>query len=285
MIDPNLSVENQVYLIYCEIGNCKNRIQTCTDPGIYFKNYDELLDYFRKLVTFEGLYNFHDPMPHDELRHYKSNANNLEQKFIYRSWESCLNRATTRKTQSGRLKIIQKYYFEMEQFRSRFTPEAVAVLDGLKNELLDIKTIEKRQPPPPPFDFDKERELKRSLQNSQTSMELYYAIMGLMLFYYRYRNLDQRYVNFCIKLCRADIDLLPKVDQEFQRDYGRPFVANIPAFDKLYSIYYKQGDYKTALVVSQAHLYCPQRGNDDSSTLKIQKRIALCQKKQQTRSV
>lgn len=280
MIDQSLSVENQVYLIYCEIGNCKNRIQTCTDPEIYFKNYDELLSFFRELVTFEGLYNFHDPLPYDELRYYKKNANRLEQKFIYRSWESCLNLAATRKTPSGKQKIIQKYYFEMEQFRSRFTPEAVEVLDNLKNEPLDIESIERRQPPPPPFDFEKERELKRSIEDSKTSMDLYYAIMQLMLFYYRYRNSDQKYIDYCIKLCQADIALLPKVDQEFQQHYGRPFVANLPAFDKLYSIYYKQRDYNNAICISQTYLHCPQRGSDASSTSKILKRIDLCRKKQ-----
>lgn len=279
MIDQTLSVDNQVYLIYCEIGNRKHCIQTCTSPKIFYKNYDELLDFFRQLTEWESSYPFHDPLPHKELQYYKMSVSEFEQKFIYRSWESCLNRASTRKTTSARLKVIQQYFSEMEQFRSRFTSEAASVFDGLKTEPINLVTIKSREPPPPPFDFDRERFLKSSVEDCRTAMELYYAFLQLLLFYYRYRNLDDQYIEFCIKLCRVDIALLPKVDLEFREGYGRPFIANLPAFDKLYAIYYRKKDYLAALRISQEHLCCPQRGNDRESTAKIQRRIDLCQKK------
>ena len=130
-----------------------------------------------------------------------------------------------------------------------------------------------------PFDLAREQELRASIKNSTNASDAYFSIMQLMLFYYKYRNLKDLYLEYCIKLCRVDIELLPKVDQEYQRLYGRRFVANLPAFDKLYAIYYKRRDYNNALLVCQEYLACPQRGNEATQTDKIRKRILLCQRK------
>lgn len=276
----NLKTDDYIYLIYCEIGNCKHWIKTCTDPEKYFKNYDTLLEYFRELVSYEGSYNFHSPFPHEEIQYYKASYNKLTQEFLFRAWDSCLNKAALRKTLAARKKIIQSFFYQMELYHSHFTVSTLKVLENFKTELVDLNSIQKKEAPPPQFDHTREKELKENVQSSSDATSMYYSILELMLFYYKYRNLDTTYVEYCKKLCRANIALLPKVDQESRSERGRPFIAHLPAFDKLYSIYYKQGDYKNALLVCQEHLNCPQRGNnDDAETTLIRKRIALCRKK------
>lgn len=272
-------MDTKIYLIYCEIGNCKHWIKSCIDPQKYFKNYDALLEYLKELISYENSYSFHEPFPHDELRYYKSSYDELAQTFLFRAWEACLNRAAEKKIEATRLKIIQDFFFQMESYRPRFTSGALAVFENLKNETIDLSGIQKREAPPPLFDSVKECELYEAVRNSHSSAEAYFSIMQLMLFYYKYRTLKDVYLDYCIKLCRADIALLSKVDKECQRRHGTPFTANLPAFDKLYSIYMKRHDYINALLVSQEYLNCPQRGNEAAQTMKIQKRIDLCKKK------
>lgn len=279
MLRPDLSLKDQVYLTYCEIGNCKHWIETCTDPQKYFANYDTLLDYLQELSTHESHYSFHAPLPHEELRQYKKDYDAYTQRFIFRSWDACLNRAAKRKRATSRSSVLQQFFFQMEPYKSRFSSTALAVLDSLKHESLDLEHLIRKEKAPPVFDIEKERILKQNVEQSSDASGIYFSIMALMDFYYKYRNLSQKYVMYCVKLCEADISLLPKVDFESRQRTHMPFVAHIPAFDRLYQIYARKGDFYAALDICQRHLACPQRGNDPEEERRIKKRMALCQKR------
>lgn len=274
-----MKIEDQIYLLYCEVGNARHWIESCTEPKRYFSNYEKLMVLLRELAGLENQYPFHSPLPHEELQCVKKNFDEISQKFIYRAWEACLNRAATRKTPQGRLKVIQAFFSQMETYKEQFPAGSRQVLKALKDEKIDFENLEKRSAPPPTFDLAKERELKNAVENSKCYTDSYYALLALSNFYYKYRDLDTKYVDYCIRLYTAEIALLPKVSAEFDRLYKRSFSAVIPAFDKLYMIYYRNGEYNLALQICQQHLQCPQRGDDPKETAKIQKRIDLCQRK------
>lgn len=272
-------MDNRIYLIYCEVGNCKRWIKTCTDPQKYFANYDALLAYLRELCSYESLYPFHEPLPHNELRQYKKDFDAHTQKFIFRSWNAYLNRAASRKSTSAQNSVLQQFFYQMEPYKSRFSPACLATFDSLKHEPVNFENYIKNEKAPPTFDIEKERMLKQSVEQSTSASDVYFSFIALMNFYYKYRNVSEEYVLYCIKLCEAEIALLPKVDREFRQRLQHPFNAHIPAFDRLYQIYYQKKDFCAALDICQQHLTCPQCGNDPDEEQRIQRRMRLCRKR------
>lgn len=272
-------MQNRIYLIYCEIGNCKHWVKTCTDPQKYFANYDALLTYLRELCSYETLYPFHEPLPHDELHQYKKDFDAYTQKFIFRSWDAYLNRAAGRKTVSAKNSTLQQFFYQLEPYKSRFSSACLATFDSLKHEPVSLGNLTRKEKAPPTFDVEKERVLKQNVEQSSSASDIYFSLIALMNFYYKYRNVSEKYVLYCIKLCEAEIALLPKIDSEFRQQAHRPFTAHIPAFDRLYQIYYQKGDFVSALNICQQHLTCPQCGNDPDEKQRIQKRMRLCRKR------
>ncbi len=122
----------------------------------------------------------------------------------------------------------------------------------------------------PSFDSDTEKTLLTEYRKSASdALEKHFALISLQNFYYKYRELDERYLDKCIGYCMEDIDLLPQVQQQYIRNekadiramqsiYSKteietkikeiqPFMGMIPAFKRMAIIYEKQKKYAEAI--------------------------------------
>lgn len=116
----------------------------------------------------------------------------------------------------------------------------------------------------------------------------HFSLIALQNFYYKYRDVDEKYVDKCIIACNEDINSLPNV----QRDYRKQeikiikqlskyhsslendakvsnvgyFIGVIPAFSRLAIIYEKNKKYSDALnVCDQAIKYYSSYGMSSQS--------------------
>ena len=122
------------------------------------------------------------------------------------------------------------------------------------------------------FDFQKENELLSELnKNKNNLVNMHFAYIQLQDFYYKFRNLDKKYLDKCIEYCWLDINSLPEMQHEYisreiqrikqlapyhEADYEEKetarikkegFIGYIPAFSRLAIIFEKQGDYELAI--------------------------------------
>ena len=97
---------------------------------------------------------------------------------------------------------------------------------------------------PQVFDSAKEKELIKEYKphKGKKNSDEYYSALPFIDFYYKFRNLDEKYLNKCIEYCNLCISCLDSPDMI-------PFLKEgitIPAFRKLIIIFENKKDYKKA---------------------------------------
>ena len=82
------------------------------------------------------------------------------------------------------------------------------------------------------LDSTQEKELLRQYKSACTNaMDMHFALIALQDFYYKYRELDSKYLQMCIDYCNEDITLLPQM----QSQYVREEKANLQKLASVYS--------------------------------------------------
>lgn len=120
------------------------------------------------------------------------------------------------------------------------------------------------------FDSTQEKELLSQYKKVYSNaMNKHFLLISMQNFYYKYRELDNKYLQLCIDYCNEDIALLPMVQIQHRReeqeslqklslvysrkelaeklDTIRPFAGDIPAFNRLAIIYEKSKVYEKAI--------------------------------------
>lgn len=278
--DPKqYDLDTFVYLCYCDIGSYKKWVRDAIDPRKFFSNYAQLISQLDELSKYEGRYRFEKPTPSQEIKQYEEKFPELVNAFLYRSWDSCLNKAASRKTLAKREEFVQQFFATMEEYSDQIPPQSKSTLAQIKAEPLDLQNIERKEKALPVFDAAQEADLLDALQQCTCAMDTYFALRVLIDFYYKYRKVNSDYIQTCKKFCEKSIALLPEVDKENRESMGYAFTAHIPAFDRLYMINYREKDYAAALKVCKQQLRCKQVCKDPEFIRKINKRIEICQNK------
>lgn len=122
------------------------------------------------------------------------------------------------------------------------------------------------------FDVKNEKSLLNKYHDiKNTLLEKHFALLDLQNFYYKYREVDKKYIQYCIDYCKIDISLLSEMQiqyAEIEKEnilklsnvYSKEkidsmlsdisfFTGNIPAFKRLAIIYQKQKDYIEAIEI------------------------------------
>ena len=139
------------------------------------------------------------------------------------------------------------------------------------------------------FDEAAEKELLKTYRtSSKNALDRHFALIQLQNFYYRFRALDDKYIDQCIFYCKEDLNSLSSLQEAHIRDeqkrlealkgvyskaelaeqYSKidPFNGIIPAFKRLQIIYEKQKDYAAAIdICNQAIDYYQKVGMYDSA--------------------
>ncbi|GEM_PF-553717 len=154
------------------------------------------------------------------------------------------------------------------------------------------------------FDDVQEQQLINAYNAARNnSLNQHFASIAIQDFYYKYRNLDRKYLDKCIEYCKDDISKLPEMQriyiedeknkilsyqwlshEEKQKELSdiRPFYANIPAFKRLAIIYEKEKDYDNAIRICDQAITFYSAGGIQSLVLEFNERKQkLLSKKEQ----
>ncbi len=128
------------------------------------------------------------------------------------------------------------------------------------------------------FDAQQESSLLKQLEKAKNALERHFIYIYLQDFYYKYRNLDKKYIEKCKEYCWKDINSLEETFNEFLKQeseriksleniYGKEqvdkeiekiekegFYGTIPAFSRLLIIYEKEEDIENAIKVCELAL-------------------------------
>ena len=124
-----------------------------------------------------------------------------------------------------------------------------------KNNELEVNKVVHESKPKKILIFDSmlEKQLINEYFNCEPlSMSAHFALISIQDFYYKYRDIDEKYVDLCEQYCKEDINNLEGYKEDFRRDalqYGlsTKFDVSIPAFKRLSIIYEKRKDYENAI--------------------------------------
>ncbi len=84
----------------------------------------------------------------------------------------------------------------------------------------------------PVFDSDMEKTLLKELvSNDDDAYNCHFSLIAVQNFYYKYRDLDIKYVDKCVAACIEDINSLANV----QRDYRKQEIERINQLSKYHS--------------------------------------------------
>lgn len=124
------------------------------------------------------------------------------------------------------------------------------------------------------FDDKQEKALLAELsKNQRNPVNRHFTYINLQDFYYKFRSVDEKYIDKCIEYCTLDIETLSEMtgayvseeikrakelasftgtknlQDEIEKIKERGFIGNIPAFKRLAIIYEKQGKYNEAIEI------------------------------------
>ena len=106
---------------------------------------------------------------------------------------------------------------------------------------------------PKAFDYNKEKQLLAEYNRNKGSKDksnVYYSALPLVDFYYKFRNLDNKYLDECIKYCNICISCLSSAYMKSYLDEG----AYVPVFKRLWIIYTNKKQYDKALLIADEAL-------------------------------
>lgn len=122
---------------------------------------------------------------------------------------------------------------------------------------------------PQMFDARKEYELLqeyKKYKGNRNSRE-YFSALPMINFYYKFRNLDEKYLNCCIYYCNVCIACLDSRDMK--RDIADGI--SIPAFKRLIIIFENKNEYEKALELTQTALKYTSRENAEDAKYYLKK--------------
>lgn len=161
---------------------------------------------------------------------------------------------------------LKKVFFDLLQDTHEATKKKIAdlrkkgtliVKDTTKNKQSSKKEIK--------FDAKKETELLNQLSAAEKDLvKRHFVFLMLEDFYYKYRELDSKYIEKCKEYCIKDISSLNEMEEEYilqeiemakytgesvEKIRKTGFIGRIPSFGRLIIIYEKEKDYENALKI------------------------------------
>ena len=128
---------------------------------------------------------------------------------------------------------------------------------------------------PKMFDVKAESELLQEYKKfkGKKNASEYFSALPLISFYYKFRNLDDKYLNECMYYCNLCISLLDTKDMKHYVDDG----IVIPAFKQMVIIYENKKEYTTAIKYAKRALKYSKHNKEETEYYK--KKIKSIQEK------
>lgn len=277
---PSLSsydIDHAQYLLK-QLNESANIVNHTTNPKTYFGRLNFLFDTLMEMTKYEKSGIYKGSSPTQNLNKLKNDLESSVNAFIDRAYEAQIIKTCSLKTEQGKINSLNKFFDSMfaafecantfwtgdsvkvHYVGELFTSGNMAYLNSLHEECKQTYNLEgdmdtaiknlipKTEKPKLIFDKAKEKELLAEYskyKNDVDSSNTYYSALPLIDFYYKYRTLDDKYLNLCMEYCNICISLLHTSGM-------KKFLSDgicIPAFKKLVIIYDKKKEYEKALAI------------------------------------
>ena len=149
------------------------------------------------------------------------------------------------------------------------------------------------------FDQKQEKELLAELsRNKNNPVNRHFSYINLQNFYYKYRSIEEEYINKCIEYCTLDINSLSEmveayvaeeikrtkqlasysgttnIESEIEKIRKQGFIGNIPAFKRLVIIFEKKEAYEKAIEICNSAIAYGQSVEEfEEKKQKLQKKM------------
>jgi len=120
------------------VNDCIQLVNTTTNPEVFFKRYNLMLEYLEKLAGVEctGIFSNSKELPSEAYLRVESIFPEATSCFIDRSFEAVKAKADTLKTEKGKLNAIGRYFEDMDKYIIFMSPESVDYLEQLKERIM-----------------------------------------------------------------------------------------------------------------------------------------------------
>lgn len=137
----NESVDNSVYLLFCDYANFEHWIKDTTKPEKFFENYTKVLQVLYALNTYQGKYKFAAPTPPQLIEKMQSNYSNYTNEFIDRYWLSVKKSILKLKTDKTKQKKIDTFKTTLLiNYSDYMTPVTIEHINSIDYSDLSIIT-------------------------------------------------------------------------------------------------------------------------------------------------
>jgi len=169
---------------------------------------------------------------------------------------------------------LKKVINQLLELAHEKTKETLAVMRKNGQKIQSQRPVNNKKTVVEVFDEPKEKMLLQTLKKySSDPVQRHFCYLEIQDFYYKYRDLDEKYLDKCIEYCWLDINSLDELQQGYVNEeigrinrlsqYMQPgsvsseissikkdgFVGNIPAFSRLAIVFEKQKQFEKAINV------------------------------------
>lgn len=166
-------------------------------------------------------------------------------------------------------KFFKQFIYNLLEATHQKVKEKISLMKK-NGETIKEKIIEKKIKIIIDFDTKTEKKLLEELKKNKNIVDRHFSLMNLHEFYYKFRDLDEKYINECIKYCNSDIESIKKMYIEYYEQNKKDleeikntiskeeyvsflengiFQGRIVSFERLVIIYEKQKRYDKAMEI------------------------------------
>ncbi len=138
----NESIENTVYLLYCDFSSSFKWVKDSKKPDTFYSNYIKSIQILTELNKYSKKYQFKKPTPIEQIDDLQSNLTKYANRFISNYWKATKDSADKLKTEKSKQKRYDTFFTTMlNDYSSYLTNENISYILELKNKSNSSSTI------------------------------------------------------------------------------------------------------------------------------------------------
>jgi hypothetical protein len=141
MDSVNILIENNNRIS----ADCARIVQSTVKPDVFFERMELMEMKTVELTVLENYVAFADPKPSQVLEVYRKEKNQVTDQFLTRYFNSVLDKNETLKTDTGRLKNLQKCYNSLQPYYKRMSENNIQYVEKFYRQT-QIEIMEKDCP-------------------------------------------------------------------------------------------------------------------------------------------
>lgn len=131
----NYSVDNTVYLLYCDFSSANKWINDAKKPDSYFSNYIKSIQILHELNKYKRKFHFKSPTPEQQLDDLKNQYANNTNRFINNYWIATVEASNKLKTEKGKQNRLDKFFDTLlNEYKYYLLNENISFINTFKEQ-------------------------------------------------------------------------------------------------------------------------------------------------------